>query len=442
MEITRINQLSFIDDNLIRQLDPALTDRSGSFTDNMKLPFHRWFRYSAGFSANWVRSVLREKNQKLSHEIKVLDPFAGVATTLIASAAEGVPSVGFEAHPFVYRIAEAKIQCLNIDPMEFYHQGMLFLKKSKNLPSQNGNPLPNLLIKCYDENTIDELLKLKNTLLNADFSTCKYFNQFWLLINSILRVTSHVGTAQWQYVLPNKRKAKKLSPFFAFEQQLNVFVKDISHGINHKWNDEIPTVLNTDARDPILDLNDHYDIVITSPPYPNNYDYADATRLEMTFWGDVTGWKDLHPVIRRYLITSCSQHSAAEKFDLDDLLSRKSILPIKKELSEACYNLAEIRKTKGGKKTYHTMAAAYFDDLANVFIQLRKICHPKSELCFVIGDSAPYGVYLAVDKWFGELALAAGFSSYSFNKIRDRNVKWKNRKHRVPLKEGRLWIKG
>ncbi|RFQ07677.1 DNA modification methylase, partial [Pseudomonas sp. ATCC 13867] len=24
--------------------------RSGTFTDNMKLPVHRWFRYSAGFS--------------------------------------------------------------------------------------------------------------------------------------------------------------------------------------------------------------------------------------------------------------------------------------------------------------------------------------------------------------------------------------------------------
>ena len=27
------------------------TTRSGTFVDNMKLPIHRWFRYSAGFSA-------------------------------------------------------------------------------------------------------------------------------------------------------------------------------------------------------------------------------------------------------------------------------------------------------------------------------------------------------------------------------------------------------
>ena len=31
-----------------------LTDRSGAFGDNMSLLVHRWYRYSAGFSADWV----------------------------------------------------------------------------------------------------------------------------------------------------------------------------------------------------------------------------------------------------------------------------------------------------------------------------------------------------------------------------------------------------
>ena len=62
------------------------------------------------------------------------------------------------------------------------------------------------------------------------------------------------------------------------------------------------------------------------------------------------------------------------------------------------------------------------------------------KMCFVIGDSAPYGIYIPVDKWLGELAISAGFREYHFEKLRDRNIKWKNRKHRVPLKEGRLWI--
>lgn len=61
-------------------------------------------------------------------------------------------------------------------------------------------------------------------------------------------------------------------------------------------------------------------------------------------------------------------------------------------------------------------------------------------MCFVVGDSAPYGIYVPVDKWPGELSISAGFSDYAFEKLKGRNVKWGNRKHTVPLHEGRLWI--
>lgn len=61
-------------------------------------------------------------------------------------------------------------------------------------------------------------------------------------------------------------------------------------------------------------------------------------------------------------------------------------------------------------------------------------------MCLVVGDSAPYGIHVPVENWLGILAVEAGFKNFSFEKLRDRNVKWKNRKHRVPLHEGRLWI--
>ncbi|MCF6158013.1 MAG: hypothetical protein E3K32_05445 [wastewater metagenome] len=52
-------------------------------------------------------------------------------------------------------------------------------------------------------------------------------------------------------------------------------------------NDKFP-VLMTDARGPEGCSQFQVDAVVTSPPYPNNYDYADATRLEMTFWGEIS----------------------------------------------------------------------------------------------------------------------------------------------------------
>ena len=52
------------------------------------------------------------------------------------------------------------------------------------------------------------------------------------------------------------------------------------------------------------------------------------------------------------------------------------------------------------------------------------------------------GCYVPVIEWMGALAQAAGFESFEFEKTRERNVKWKNRKHRVPLCEGCLWVRG
>ena len=77
---------------------------SSTFIDNMKLPVHRWFRYSAGFSAEWAEKVIL--SQRAS---RVIDPFAGSGTTLIAAEDSGANCYGVESHPFVARVARAKL---------------------------------------------------------------------------------------------------------------------------------------------------------------------------------------------------------------------------------------------------------------------------------------------------------------------------------------------
>jgi len=67
---------------------------SSTFTSNMSLPIHRWFRYSAGFSARWVQSVI--ENFQSNGPVHVFDPFAGSATTLLAEQMSGVESWGTE----------------------------------------------------------------------------------------------------------------------------------------------------------------------------------------------------------------------------------------------------------------------------------------------------------------------------------------------------------
>ena len=140
------------------------------------------------------------------------------------------------------------------------------------------------------------------------------------------------------------------------------------------------------------------------------------------------------------LIRACTQHVSTLKDTVGDYLASPLLTPIREELEEKYEFLKAERENHGGKKNYHMMIAAYFYDMAQVFYSLNRVTADDCKMCFVIGDSAPYGIYIPVDEWLGRLAQAAGFGDYSFEKLRDRNTKWKNRKHRIPLKEGRLWI--
>ncbi len=413
--------------------------RSGSFVDNMRLPVHRWFRYSAGFSAQWVAQQITERIQR--EPVHVLDPFAGSATTLVAADSVGVSSTGFESHPFVYRIARAKL-LWHHDPDEFLRCAELVLKRAPIAKEQPESAVPpKLLLACYTPEALTKLDALRTEYLRSFTPNDPSWELVWLAITAILRPCSYVGTAQWQYILPNKRKAGTIDPFLAFRDVVARMAEDMRN-VQSAGYKPGAKVLLTDARSPELDLGQKFDLVITSPPYPNNYDYADATRLEMTFWREIESWGDLHQAVRRFIVRSCSQHSAADKLTLDELFAQRSIAPILPALRDVCEKLATVRLEKGGKKTYHTMVAAYFADLGDVWTSLRRLCKEGADVCFVVGDSAPYGVYVPVDQWLGELALAAGFKSFSFEKLRDRNMKWKNRKHRVPLHEGRLWVKG
>ena len=56
-------------------------DTTSTFSDNLGLAVHRWFRYSAGFSAVWVRELI--EREKVKGRSRVLDPFAGSGTVAL-----------------------------------------------------------------------------------------------------------------------------------------------------------------------------------------------------------------------------------------------------------------------------------------------------------------------------------------------------------------------
>jgi hypothetical protein len=325
-------------------------------------------------------------------------------------------------------------------PADKFKSEALALLRNAKTKRITKTEFPKLIASCYPIEVIQKLEALKQTWLETEQEEkIKNFN--WFIITSILRATSPVGTAQWQYIQPTKTKAKVVDAFVAFEVKVNDMYLDMKRTQNRFTNVVDSKILNEDARN-IQSIPDGWgDLVVTSPPYANNYDYADATRLEMTFWGDIKGWADLQESVRKHLVRACTQHVSKLADEVESIIESPSLKSIQSELRVVYETLKLERLKHGGKKNYHFMIAAYFNDLSKVFHSLRRVTSQNALMCFVIGDSAPYGIYVPVDKWLGELAISAGFSSYSFEKLRDRNTKWKNRKHTVPLQEGRLWIR-
>ena len=431
-------QLALFDEPLVDL--PVVSDlktaRSGTFVDNMVLPVHRWFRYSAGFAAEWVGQVLDD--WQIGAEQVVLDPFAGSGTVPVVCDNGHIRSVAVDAHPMVARICKAKLSWST--PVERFTDfaGAVIRRAQGVEHSQIVHS--SLIQRSFDADTLAALDCLKVAWLALDDGSPES-ELVWLALTAILRPTSSAGTAQWQYILPSKTKSKVVAPQLAFQRQLEVMKSDM-RWMQARVDSSMAKLFGGDARSLSAFVDQKVDAVITSPPYANNYDYADALRFEMTFWDEVAGWGDIHDKVRKYLIVSSSQHSSRERLVLEHLLDSDEVAPVRAELSAITHQLESVREEHGGKKHYHTMVAAYCRDIALVLRQLRQVGKPGMHMCWVIGDSAPYGVYAPIERWIGELALAAGFTSFRFEKLRDRNIKWKNRKHRVPLKEGLLWIEG
>jgi hypothetical protein len=306
-------QLSLWPDVKAKDKRPEI--QTTTFINNMKLPIHRWFRFSAGFSAEWVKTVVQKSN--LDDSAVLFDPFAGSGTTLLAGESLGVDSLGVEAHPFVLRVAKSKL-CWDVDVHDFRHLAHQILSDAQSNQGSIQTEYPSLIHKCYSDDILSELDALK--LAWEQYADGSAISELaWLALTSILRISSPVGTSHMELIQPKKRKQNVLRPFDAFPLQIDMMYKDMAHRqeLVRKTN---ATIYDGDARvcEPIP--TNSVDLIVTSPPYANNFDYADVTRLEMSFWNQVQRWGDLQDKVRKYLIRSCTQHVSAEKAELAKLL--------------------------------------------------------------------------------------------------------------------------
>lgn len=417
----------------------------GSFRDSLRAPVHRWFTYPAGYSHKLVESKIRQYG--LGPGDCIADPFLGTGTTSVAARARGVNSIGVEAHPFVFWIAKTKLR-------PDYDEGALAQDAERVLRSARaicesgvrcGDVWPALVYKCFDERTLKQLYALRTAIREHD-ADARRLDFLKVALTAILRVVTSAG-AGWPYIAPSKYAARtaRRDAFEEFEKRCALMLDDIAAARFLSPPPSGHRLINGDARS----LADYapagsVDLLLTSPPYLNNYDYADRTRLETYFWGIYETWADITREVRDRLITAATtqiRRTAME--EARGCPGVKAASPrTHAELTGIVRRLSELRMKKSGRKAYDLMVAGYFEDMLKVIKGAYAVLKEGRQFVLVLGDSAPYGVHVRTDEIVGELAVAAGFSGYEVEVIRRRGGKWagNSQRHKVPLRESIITI--
>jgi hypothetical protein len=251
-----------------------------------------------------------------------------------------------------------------------------------------------------------------------------------------------IAATGWPYIAPNKIKITSMSKkgWETYKNRVYKMYGDImeirrnasplhtNHGLFYG-----------DSRDTTTQIDDNSaDHIFTSPPYLNNFDYADRTRLEMYFTGEAKNWGEISDMIRTKLMTSATTQINRQDSKYEFLSDFQAECPEQyRFLRKATLDLAEVRLTKGGKKSYDLMVIGYFNDMYKILKDNFRVLKPDSKALYILGDSAPYGVHIPTDELIGQIGVAIGFKRYSIQLLRERGGKWENnpQRHNIPLRE-------
>ncbi|MYE54977.1 MAG: site-specific DNA-methyltransferase, partial [Chloroflexi bacterium] len=278
----------------------------GTFRDSMRAPIHRWFTYPAGYSHKFVEAKIGEYG--LTDGSTIADPFLGTGTTSVTAKMLGINSVGIEAHSFVHWVAKTKM-FLHYDIAELIDGIDEVAAQSQVVSDELGwqDMWPPLVYKCFTDDNLRQLAGLRYAIDN--FGGEPHVRDFLkLALTSTLRIVTTAGSG-WPYIAPSKYQSKKTSrqALKEFKVRCQLMVADIQQvqalGLPYSSHD----VLLGDARK--MDSyvpEETIDLIVTSPPYLNNYDYADRTMLETYFWGIYESWADITREVRDHLVIAAT----------------------------------------------------------------------------------------------------------------------------------------
>jgi DNA modification methylase len=414
----------------------------GSSKDNLNIPVHNWYKFTAGFSHKFVNEIIKLENLKKRRNSEIFDPFAGCGTTLVSSQKEGIAAIGNEGQAFMYEVIKAKLNW-GIESTQY----RIYLEYLKVVASENYETFSvqtiahPLLTSLYRTTNLSQLYLLKVAIEQIDKEKYRLF--FRLALSQTLHKVS-IHPIAIPYIVRTKKLRNRRAALDVFLEICESMYLDTLSLPNKAVTS---TIYRQDSRKPNRFIADNQcNVCITSPPYLNNLDYGEISKVHTHFFGLTNTWSDVTERVRTKLVTGATTHYNDSEFALDEFLKsdfsiqNSNLMP---DLVQKAIQIKQVARAKSGKKSFDILMLLYFQDMSLVLSEIKRVLKRSGSAYLILGDSAPYGNYVPTTKIIGKIAKNIGFNNYRIHKIRSRGTKWKSLKHRhsLPLTENVLVLK-
>ncbi|MGD1104297.1 MAG: DNA methyltransferase [Terriglobia bacterium] len=394
---------------------------------------HDWYRFVLSFPPHLVRDYIDKFG--VDSKMCVLDPFCGTGTTLVECKKLGIPSVGIEAHPMARFVSQVKVNWA-IDPDALLeHASDVASLTSEKLEAEGIEDagltlfrigcaiatklrtLPPHVVKLLLKDSISPL-PLHKTLTLLETLDDQKDSRLWrherlALAKALVFKISNLTFGPEVGVGPAKRDAPVLAEWLSGIRTMTEDLRELQGESSTKAD-----VYLADSRCPGNLLKPKsVDVVITSPPYPNEKDYTRTTRLETVLLGLVQNKQEMRS-LKKTMVRSNTR--GVYKADQDDLLVAHNG-KINRIADAIEKRRIELGKTSGFERLYARVTKLYFGGMARHLSELRPLLRPGAQLAYVVGDQASYlRVMIRTGQLLAEIAESLGYEVTGVDLFRTR----------------------
>ncbi len=383
-----------------------------TFKANLQQGRHGWLRLTPAFSAQMVQIAL-ERTDKSS---LALDPFAGTGTTGLVCAAHGIPCDLLEVNPFLVWLSRAKTrEYTEADLRAARDLAYHATRFARNLITSDSLWFPPIhRIERWWSPSRRRLLAALHAALRTGFSCPE--PALHLNLIAFCRVAIEWSGAAFNHQsMSFKSNIPSLFENDEMELILEHFIQEIEQIVDSaRASVGAPVrVVEGDARRLHEFLPSGYDLVITSPPYPNRISYVRELRPYMYWLGYLKESRDAGELDWRAIGGTWG-------------VATSRLLQWQPTDSSLCQyaQLVEIASRIARRSTIlANYVLRYFEDMKTHILNLTPVLQPRASIFYVVGNAKFYDVIVPTHEILASFMREAGFEQVTFEPIRKRNSK-------------------